>query len=80
MELSESQLNRKLNGLLGISGGKALRIFRFHKAKMLLKTTTLTISEVAFNIGYKDPSYFTRLFKEKYKMTPSKFRKSGVGT
>ena len=79
LSISESQLNRKLNVLLGISGGKALRIFRFHKAKMLLKTTTLTISEVAFNVGYNDSSYFSRLFKEKYKMTPSKFRKSGVG-
>ena len=78
--LSESNLNRKLNVVLGISGGKALRIFRFHKAKTLLTTTTLTISEIAFEIGYKDPSYFSRLFKEQYKMTPSKFRKSGMGT
>ena len=80
MTLSESQLNRKLNGLIGKTVGKTLRLFRFHKAKILLKTTNLTISEVSFQAGFKDPSYFTRKFKAAYNMTPSIFRESGVGT
>jgi len=79
LKISESQLNRKLNALFKLSGGKTLTLFRFYKAKILLKTTTLSISEVAFQSGFKDPSYFTRRFKANYKMTPSNYRESGVG-
>ena len=44
LKLSESQLNRKLNGLIGLTLGKTLWTFRLHKAKTLLDTTTLTLS------------------------------------
>ena len=80
MKLSVSQLNRKLNGLIGKTLGYTLRLFRFHKAKILLKTTNLTISEVSFQAGFNSPSYFTRKFKAAYNMTPSNFRESGMGT
>jgi len=80
LKLSESQLNRKLNGLIGLTLGKTLWTFRLHKAKTLLDTTTLTISEVSYQAGFNAPSYFARKFKEAYNMTPSIFRESGMGT
>ncbi len=80
LKLSESQLNRKLNGLIGLTLGKTLWTFRLHKAKKLLESTTLTISEVSYQAGFNAPSYFARKFKEAYNMTPSNFRESGMGT
>jgi len=80
LEVSPAQLYRKLQSLIGLTTGNTLKFFRFHKARILLKTTNLSITEVAFQSGFKDPSYFTRTFKSAYKITPSNFRKSGVGT
>ena len=78
--VSKTQLNRKLKSLIGLTTGNTLKFFRFHKARILLKTTNLNITEVAFQAGFKDPSYFTRSFRDAYKMTPSNYRESGVGT
>ncbi|CAM4012136.1 response regulator [Cohnella lubricantis] len=48
---------------------------RLNKAKELLASTTLTVQEVVERVGYKDYFHFTKLFKKKYGITPSKYRK-----
>ncbi|MFK7981628.1 MAG: ATP-binding protein, partial [Saprospiraceae bacterium] len=79
LKVSKTQLNRKLKSIIGLTTGNTLKFFRFHKARILLKTTSLNITEVAFQAGFKDPSYFTRTFKAAYKITPTNFRESGDG-
>ena len=51
-----------------------LNKFRVKKAKELLVNSNLNIAEISFEVGYNDPNYFTRVFKEYEELTPSEFR------
>lgn len=53
-----------------------LSMLRVKKAKDLLVSTNLTVKEVGFLVGYKDPNYFSRIFKKRNGMTPSEYVKS----
>lgn len=52
-----------------------LSMLRVKKAKELLANTSFTVKEVCFMVGYKDPNYFSRIFKKKIGMTPSEYVK-----
>lgn len=52
-----------------------LNKLRITKAKKMLKETSLNIAEISYKVGYNDPNYFTRVFKEYEEVTPSKYRK-----
>lgn len=51
---------------------------RINKAEQMLKDSTLTISEIANLVGYVDNNYFTKVFKKRNKITPSKYRMSNA--
>lgn len=51
-----------------------IRSFRLKKALHLLQNSTLNISEIAYEVGFKDPNYFSRAFKEEFGETPSEVR------
>lgn len=51
---------------------------RLEKAKSLLQITDTAIGEIAYDLGFNDPHYFTRIFKKKIGMSPSAYRKSKV--
>lgn len=70
MGLSRVQLYRKVKALTGYSVVDLLRKARLAKAKQLLETTEKNISEVAYDVGFTTPSYFTKRFKEEYGMNP----------
>jgi two-component system, response regulator YesN len=53
-----------------------LSMLRVKKAKELLTTTDFTVKEVCFMVGYKDPNYFSRIFKKRIGITPSEFVKA----
>lgn len=53
-----------------------LSMLRVTKAKELLTNSNLTVKEVCFMVGYKDPNYFSRIFKKKMGMTPSEYIKN----
>jgi two-component system response regulator YesN len=53
-----------------------LSMLRVKKAKELLTNSNLTVKEVCFLVGYKDPNYFSRIFKKKIGMTPSEYIKN----
>jgi two-component system response regulator YesN len=58
-----------------------LSMLRVKKAKELLSSSNYTIKEVCFMVGYKDPNYFSRIFKKRQGMTPSEYLKSrGINT
>ena len=52
-----------------------LKDFRFSKARMYLRESSLTIAEITFRCGFSDPAYFTRAFKKESGLTPSAYRK-----
>lgn len=52
-----------------------LSMLRVKKAKELLTNSNLTVKEVCFMVGYKDPNYFSRIFKKRIGITPSDYIK-----
>lgn len=53
-----------------------LSILRVKKAKELLSNSNYTVKEVCFMVGYKDPNYFSRIFKKRIGITPSEYIKN----
>ncbi len=74
MGLSRAQLYRKVKALTGKPLGQFISVIRLRRAKQLLNTSDLNISEVGYEVGFKDPAYFSRSFKELYGAPPSNFR------
>lgn len=73
--LSSTQLFRKMKALTGEAPISFIRKVRLHKAKELLQTTDLTISEIAYDLGFNDPNYFSRAFSKEFGISPSDVRK-----
>ena len=74
LSMSRVQLYRKLKALTGQSPVELLRRARLARARHLLTTTDLTVSEVAYQSGFSAPSYFTKCFKEEYGQLPGDIR------
>lgn len=74
LNVSYSQLHRKLSALTGYSANHFIRYIRLCEAQRLLKNSDLQIAEVAFQTGFEDPAYFARVFKKEFGMTPSEWR------
>ena len=73
LHLSRSQVHRKIKALTGMSTSIYIRIVRLEKAKELLKSKELTISEIAYSVGFKSPFIFRSNIKrlmEKVRATP----------
>ena len=73
MGMSQSTLSRRTKTLLGKAPVEVLNEFRLNKALLLLKEEDRdqNVSEVAYTVGFSDPAYFTRKFKEFYGFLPS---------
>lgn len=75
MGVSKSLLNKKLNALSGKSSGQFIRIYRLNIAYSLIlenkKTRNKNISDIAYDVGFNDPKYFTRCFSKQFNVTPS---------
>ncbi len=74
-KLSNTQVNRKLKALTGKTPSQFIRSIRLQKAMELLKTTDLNISEIAYEVGFSDPNYFSRSFSEEFGYPPNVLRK-----
>ncbi len=74
MAMSHSQLHRKLSALTGLAATKFIRYVRLSKAKELLQDEALTISSVAYDTGFTDPSYFGRVFRQEFGLSPQEWR------
>ena len=75
MNLSRVQLYRKVKAVTGSSPVELLRTARLNRAYQLLITTDKSVSEIAYDVGFTAPSYFTKCFKETYGMLPGDARK-----
>lgn len=72
--LGRVQLYRKVKALTGSTPVELLRLARLERGRQLLKTTDMTISQVAYEVGFATPSYFTTCFKQQYGMYPNDVR------
>ena len=73
MKYSRSQLHKKVKALTGHSASAYIQSRRLTKAKALLKGSDMNVSEVAWAVGFKDPKYFSRVFKREFGESPSDF-------
>lgn len=76
MCMSKSTLNRKIKSATGITPLEYIRKLKMKHACELLANARLSIAEVAYEIGFNNPKYFTKCFKEIYGMTPSDYQQS----
>ncbi|BDD09367.1 AraC family transcriptional regulator [Fulvitalea axinellae] len=74
LHVSPNHLNKTVKQLTGETARDWLTKALVLGAKVLLKQTALSVNEIAFQLGYEDPSYFTRFFKKNTGMLPSEFR------
>ncbi len=71
LAMSQSQLHRKLTALTGKNATLFTRSIRLAQAKSLLQGKTMNVSEAAYQVGFDDPKYFSRVFKEEFGVRPS---------
>jgi AraC family transcriptional regulator, transcriptional activator of pobA len=76
LHVSPAYLSDMLRTLTGQTTQQHLHYRLIEKAKSLLLTTSLSVNETAFQLGFEYPQYFTRLFKSKTGLTPAAFRAS----
>ena len=73
MRMSRTHLYKKMMALTGLSPQEFIRSMRLKRGAMLLNSSQLTISEIAFMVGFNNPKYFTRHFKNEFGVLPSKY-------
>jgi len=71
--MSRMQLHRKLKALTGLSASEFIRNNRLKLAAEILKTSNENISQIAYSVGFNNAGYFTKCFKELYKVTPLEY-------
>ena len=74
--ISRAYLNRAFQKELGMSVQHFLIDYRLHVAASLLMNTTLSVSEIAENVGYDDPLAFSKAFRKKFQLSPRNYRQS----
>ena len=74
LALSRVQLYRKVKAVTGCTPVDLLRKSRLTKARQLLVESDLTVSEIAYRVGFTSPSYFTKCFKDEYGTVPGEAR------
>lgn len=73
--LSRAQVHRKIKALTGKSTGQFMHTIRLHHALAFLQASDQSITSIAFDVGYNDPSYFTRMFTREFGNPPSFYSK-----
>ena len=76
MGVSRTNLHNKLKALTGMSTSLYVRQTRLDKSRELLRDPSLNISEIAYDVGFKSPGFYTRMFREAYGETPTQYRES----
>lgn len=71
--LSRSAFFKKLKSLTGLAPVDLVKEIRLNKSMELIKNTDLSISEIAFAVGFKDSGYYSKCFRKKYNQTPREY-------
>jgi len=73
MNMSHSQLHRKMVAVTGQTANQFIRTIRLSRAAELLANKTATVSEIAFETGFNNLSYFAKCFREQFGVLPSEY-------
>jgi signal transduction histidine kinase/ligand-binding sensor domain-containing protein/DNA-binding response OmpR family regulator len=79
MALSRTDLYRKLKALTGLSAKEFIRTIRLKRAAHLLRHQYGNISEIAYEVGFNNPSYFAECFHKQFKQLPSQYKSKHIG-
>lgn len=74
MMISRTQLHNKLKALTGRSATSFIRMLRLERARELLRSTDMNVSEIAYEAGFNDPNYFSRCYQYEFGKPPSEDR------
>lgn len=75
LAMSRVYLYKKLLALTGKTPIEFIRTIRLKRAAQLLEKSQLTVAEVAYKVGFNNPKYFARYFKEEFDLLPKAFQK-----
>lgn len=78
MGLGRSQFYRKIKALTNFSPVELMRTIRLKQARHRLLTTDMSVSEIAYAVGFSTPAYFTKCYREEFGETPSDTRSNLV--
>jgi len=70
---SRAQFYRKVTALTGMPVNELIRSFRLQKAAQLLSQRWGSVSQVAYEVGFSNPSYFSKCFKDQFGVHPSAY-------
>ena len=73
--LSKAQVYRKIKALTGMSPNTLIREMRLRRSFSALKKNNKNIAEIAYELGFNSPTYFTRVFRKRYEVLPNEFAK-----
>lgn len=71
--LSRSAFFKKLKSLTGLAPVDLVKEIRLNKSVELIKNTDMSVSEIAFSVGFKDSGYYSKCFRKKYNQTPREY-------
>lgn len=75
MNMSRVHLYKKILKITGKTPIEFIRLLRLKRAEQYMRQSQLTVSEVAYKLGFNNPKYFSRYFQEEYGMPPSEYQK-----
>ena len=75
LSMSHSNFYRKVKSLTGLSGKEILNEMRMKRAKqILIENKNIRVDEVAYMVGFSNPKYFGKIFKEKFGVSPTEMK------
>ena len=74
--MSRVHLYKKLLALTGKSPIEFIRHIRLQRAAQLLEKSQMSVSEIAYQVGFNNPKYFSKYFKDQFHILPSAYGKS----
>ncbi len=77
MGMCRTSLFRKVKSATGLSPSMYICSRRLSIACLMLRQTDLPVSQIAYSLGFTSPSYFTRMFRARYDISPTAFRQAG---
>jgi AraC-like DNA-binding protein len=76
--MSRTNMHRKIKAITGFPPSELIRSIRLRKAALLLLNETDSISQISFNVGFEDHSYFSKAFKKQFGVSPSEYVQSSA--
>jgi len=76
MAMSRVQLHRKMKAIADLSAGDFIRSFRLKEAAVMLASKSGNVTEIAYAVGFNNPSWFAECFKKQFGVLPSEFGKN----